>query len=173
MKRILLVVATCAALFFAGVPLASAQLEPILDPLGIADTSISMSDVPGQVDVGEDFSYRLTARNNGPSAANGVLVQTRLAQSLDFVSASGEILEEEGDPPLPDVDCETPSARLVNCRIGTPDEPEPLPAGRRARIFVTVTPTAAGFPKSRGSVESSDIDLRPANNDTQEGTVVR
>jgi hypothetical protein len=94
-------------------------------------------------------------------------VQTRLAQSLDFVDASGEILEEEGDPPLPDVECETPSARLVNCRIET------LLAGRRARIFVDVIPTAAGFPKSRGSVESNDIDLRPSNNDTQEGTVVR
>ena len=166
MKRILLVVSACAGLF-AGAQPASAQLEPILDPLGIADTSISMSDIPGVVDVGEEFSYRLTVRNNGPSAANAVLVQTRLADSLEFVEASGDVLEGEGDPPPPDVDCETPSARLVNCRI------EILRAGQRARMFVTVNPTAAGFPKSRASVESSDIDLRPANNNDQEGTVVR
>lgn len=166
MKRILLVVSACAGLFVAVQP-ASAQLEPILDPLGIADTSINISDIPGQVDVGEEFSYRETVRNNGPSAANNVLVQTRLADSLDFVEASGDVLEEEDDPVPPDVECEPPSARLVNCRI------EILRAGQRARIFVDVSPTAEGFPKSRGSVESSDIDLRPSNNDEQEGTIVR
>lgn len=167
MKRILLVVSACAGLSLAAAQPASAQLEPIFDPLGIADTSISMSDVPGQVDVGEPFSYRETVRNNGISAANNVLVQTRLADSLEFVEASGDVLEEEGDPPPPDVECGTPSARLVNCRI------EILRAGQRARIFVTVNPTAAGFPKSRASVESSDIDLRRANNNDQEGTVVK
>ena len=166
MKRILLAVSACAGLFVAAQP-ASAQLEPIFDPLGIADTSINMSDIPGQVDVGEQFSYRETVRNNGISAANDVLVQTRLAHSLEFVEVTGDVLEREGDPPPPDVECETPSARLVNCRI------EILLTGQRARIFVTVNPTAKGFPKSRGSVESSDIDLRPANNNTQEGTVVR
>jgi uncharacterized repeat protein (TIGR01451 family) len=166
MKRILLVAATSGALLLASAQPASAQLEPILDPLGIADTSIGMRDEPGQVDVGEEFTYRLNVRNNGPSAANLVLVQTRLAESLEFVEASGEVLTEEGDPPPSDVDCSTPSARLVNCRI------ERLMAGRRALVFVTVVPTAVGFPKSRGSVESHDIDLRPANNNDQEGTVV-
>lgn len=166
MRRIL-VGATCVGLFVAAPP-ASAQLEPILDPLGIADTSISMSDQPGKVKVGENFRYRVTVKDNGPSAANEVLVQTRLAHSLDFVRARGTVLDEAGAPlSSPPVTCTTPWPHLVNCRIET------LEAGQRARMFVTVTPTLRGFPKSRASVESEEIDQRPRNNNRREGTVVR
>jgi uncharacterized repeat protein (TIGR01451 family) len=165
MKRILLVAVACGALFFGAAQPASAQLQEIIDLLGIANTKIGMGDTPGQVSVGEEITYRLNVRNNGPSAANAVLVQTRLAESLEFVEASGEVLAEEGPPPS-DVECNAPSAALVNCRM------DRLEAGRLARVFVTVTATQAGFPQSRASVESQDIDLRPADNDDQEGTVV-
>lgn len=181
MKRTLVVVGVCAGFFLAAPP-AVAQLtlvEGVVDALSIADTKLGMKDMPGQVNVGDSFTYRLNLRNNGPSDARGVIVQTRLAQSLTFVEAEGEVLPEPNDPDPPNVDCKAPSARLVNCRIRRleggllTDEGDLLELGQRARVLITVTATQVGFPQSRATIESQNVDLRPGNNADKEGTVVR
>lgn len=182
MRKIVVGVAAAAAFVAVGAQPASAQLEPVVDVLGVADTGIGMNDNPGQVKVGEEFTYRLNVRNVGPSDARDVRVQTRLADSLEFVDVTVDVLDtdpEQSEPPTP-VDCTTPpaNARVVTCRIDTlqggvlTDEGSLFAQGQRARVFVTVVPTQQGRPTSRASVESSNVDLNRGNNNAQEGTRV-
>ncbi|MEE8583965.1 MAG: matrixin family metalloprotease, partial [Acidobacteriota bacterium] len=53
-----------------------------------ADLTISKTDLADPVGIGQDFAYRLTVTNQGPSEAATVTVRDDLPASLEFVSAS-------------------------------------------------------------------------------------
>jgi len=89
---------------------------------------------PSLVTQGDTFSYHLTATNNGPAAATGVVVTDTLPTSSTFVSAPG---------------C-THAAGVVTCTVGN------LAAGGTSSFDVTVTAGSAGSTLTNTAVVSGN-----------------
>src|SRR5207248_2303347 len=68
-----------------------------------ADLSITISGSPILVNTGDNITYTVSVKNNGPSPATGVVLTETLNQSLKFVSASAGC---------------TQSGATVTCNIG-------------------------------------------------------
>ncbi len=111
------------------------------------DLSVTKSDSPDPVDVGDSLLYTITVTNNGPSDATGVTVTDTLPAGVDYVSA-------------------TPSQGscigtiTVTCSLGN------LLNGASATVMIVVTPTVAGILNNSASVTGSEYDPDLANNST-------
>jgi uncharacterized repeat protein (TIGR01451 family)/CSLREA domain-containing protein len=97
------------------------------EPLTGADVSITKSDDPDPVGVGEDLTYTIVVTNNGPDATSSeVFVSDTLPPGVDFVSV--ETTQGWCDFTPPD---------FIECNLGI------LDPGQTVTITVTVRPTEA------------------------------
>lgn len=120
------------------------------------ELSISQTDSPDPVNVGNNLSYSITVTNNGPDDASGVTVTDTLPAGVIFLSASasqGSCSETSG---------------VVTCLPGD------MPAGSRATINIVVSaPFTTGTISNSATVTGNETDPIPANNTSAESTTVQ
>jgi uncharacterized repeat protein (TIGR01451 family) len=110
------------------------------------DLSITKSDYPDPVNVGEDLTYSLLVANNGRTAATGVIVTDILPAGATFVSATpsqGTCSEAGG---------------TVTCNLGN------LASGWYAEVEVVVIYDTPAQVTNQAQVASNETDLYPQNN---------
>ena len=116
-----------------------------------ADLALSLSGSPGTVFVGGTVSYLLTATNNGPSDAAGVVVTDTLPTNITSnVTATTSV--SGVTPAFAD--------GQVTANLGA------LAAGAMATVTITVEPDAAAVPQiiDSASIDSSTYDPNDDNN---------
>ncbi len=121
----------------------------------IGDLSITKTDNPDPVEVGQDLTYSITVHNNGPQAAAGVQVKDTLPAGVDFVSAT----PDQGS-------CSGTST--VTCNLGA------IGLKGSAHISIVVKPSslASGSISNTATVSSASSDANPANNSASASTTV-
>ena len=120
------------------------------------ELSISQFDTPDPVNVASSLAYTLTVANAGPDPATGVTVTDTLPAGVVFQSASAT----QGS-------CSQISG-IVTCLLGD------MAAGASATINIAVTaPFVTGTITNTAVVSSNEIDPLPANNTSNESTVVQ
>ena len=133
----------------------------IVDPGGSvfapADLSVTMSDVPDTVLVGNTLAYTVTVQNRGPSNANGVVASATLPPGVVFTSAT------------PDQGGCNQKLGTVTCDLGAIDSG----AGARVTIAVTpVAPTGGTTINNTVSVAANETDSDNSNNSATLSTSV-
>ena len=121
---------------------------------GTADLSVTKSDSPDPVTVGNNLTYTITVSNSGPDDAPGVVLTDDLPGSVAFGSAT------------PSQGSCSHSAGTVTCPLGT------ITPGAPATVAIVVTPNSPGTLTNSASVSSDVADSNPANNVDSEDTVV-
>jgi uncharacterized protein (TIGR03437 family) len=115
--------------------------------LGVnADLTVIQSQLRNPVLVNNNQTYNITATNDGPSPATGVLVSDTLPTGMTFVSATpsqGSCAHNSG---------------VVTCNLGNLDKQ------KSATITLIVTPTVVGKINHTVTITSSDPDSNSSNN---------
>ena len=117
----------------------------------VADLSLTKSDAPDPVTVGQDVTYTLTITNNGPADSTGATVIDNLPAGVVFVLASAGCAEVAG---------------TVKCTL------VPLANGASTTVTITVTPTAAGDITNTAAVIGNEPDPDTTNDKDKEVTTV-
>jgi len=131
----------------------SAQATTTVNPG--ADLALTKTDSPDPAHVGQELTYTLTVKNNGPQTATGVTVTDQLPKATGFGSAGAS----QGT-------C-TRSKETVVCSLGN------LAAAKTATVTILVKPTAKGTITNTASVSSSSPpDPASANNTASATTTV-
>jgi uncharacterized repeat protein (TIGR01451 family) len=130
------------------------QCVEVTTPVVDADLAIVKADSPDPITVGQTLTYTLTATNDGPLEATGVVVTDTLPSEVTFVSASGSQGSCNG-------------TTTVSCTLGN------LTNGSSATVTIRVTPTTAGSLSNTASIQGNQPDPNPANNTDTETTTVR
>lgn len=124
-------------------------------PPNSADLRLTNVDSPDPVDTGKLLNYTLTATNNGPLAATGVVVTGTLPAGVGFVSASAS----QGS-------C-TQAGGVVTCTLGG------LAVAGSATVNVVVTaPGTPGSISFTASVSANEPEPAPADNSATATTTV-
>jgi uncharacterized repeat protein (TIGR01451 family) len=131
----------------------SASAQTTVNPA--ADLSITKSDSPDPVAIGQLLTYTITVRNNGPSSATAVSVTDPLPAAVSYVSAT----PSQGS-------CFQSVPGTVTCNLGN------VSSGATATIQVRVTPQVAGTITNTASVQGTETDLNTANNSASAATTV-
>ena len=97
-----------------------------------ADLSVTKTDAPDPVLVGQQLTYTLTAQNAGPSAAPSVQLTDTLPAGVTFVSA------------VPSQGTCSQASGTVTCPLGT------IASGANATVSIKVTPAGAGVDHQPG-----------------------
>lgn len=114
----------------------------------LADLALTKSDAPDPINLGAgNVTYTLTVTNNGPGAANNVVVTDTLPGSATFVSAT----PSQGA-------CPAPAGGVLTCNLGA------INNGLNATITVVATPTATGTLTNTASATANETDPNTANN---------
>ena len=124
------------------------------DPRPVADLSLTKTDDPDPVAVGEPLTYTLVASNEGTNEANGVVVTDELPPGLDVAS----IQSSSGT-------CSR-TGRTVECEIGD------LPADGSATVTIEAVPGRTGELENTATVRGNVDDRDPANDSDAETTTV-
>ncbi|MBL8187833.1 MAG: SBBP repeat-containing protein, partial [Acidobacteria bacterium] len=111
-----------------------------------ADLAIAKTVSRNPVMVANNFNFVLTATNNGPTPATGVVVTDQLPMGINFVSAT----TSQGS-------CSN-NAGTVTCNLGN------LAVRASVTITLTVSATAAGSITNTVSVKANEPDSISANN---------
>jgi uncharacterized repeat protein (TIGR01451 family) len=119
-----------------------------------ADLSITKSDSPDPVGVGEPLSYALSVHNNGNLDATNVSLTDNLPPGLTYQSAT------------PSQGTCTQAAGTVTCSLGG------LANGADATVDIEVTPQAPGTITNTASVRADEFDGNVANNSSSQSTTV-
>jgi uncharacterized repeat protein (TIGR01451 family) len=123
----------------------------------VADVSVTKTDSPDPVTVGNNVTYTLKAHNAGPSAATGVTVSDPLPAGLTFVSSSTTKGTCSG-------------TTTVSCTIGT------INAGAANDVTVTIVatagPSAAPSVTNTATISSSTGDPNTQNDSASADTTV-
>jgi uncharacterized repeat protein (TIGR01451 family) len=122
--------------------------------LGNLDISVSKTDSPDPVTVGNNLTYTITVSNNGPETATGVILTDTLPSSVTYVSATSTLGS-----------C-SESGNTVTCNIGT------LSNGASATVTIVVTPITAGTITNNATVTCNETDSNPSNNTATATTTV-
>jgi uncharacterized repeat protein (TIGR01451 family) len=120
-----------------------------------ANLSLTKSDAPDPVLVGQPLTYTLTIQNAGPSAAPSVQLTDTLPAGVTFGSAT----PSQGSP------C-TQATGTVTCALGT------IANGSSATVTIQVTPQSQGSITNTASVTSGATDVNLANNSASAATLV-
>jgi uncharacterized repeat protein (TIGR01451 family) len=115
-------------------------------PTAEADLSVTKSANPDPVLVGSNLTYTIVARNDGPSATNGVTLTDRLPSGVTFVSANST----KGA-------C-TRTGSTVTCSLGK------LNNGEAATVTIIVRPTREDTITNAVSVRGDVTDPNSSNN---------
>ncbi|MBL8115796.1 MAG: DUF11 domain-containing protein [Acidobacteria bacterium] len=110
-----------------------------------SDISLSMTATSSPVILGNGVTYLLTVRNNGPSAATGVIVTDQYPSEVNLTSVT-----------TPQGSCNGTS--LITCTIPS------LAANSQVVIQFDGTSTAAGTALNQANVYSNSSDPAPSNN---------
>jgi uncharacterized repeat protein (TIGR01451 family) len=121
----------------------------------LADISVTQSDSPDPVVMGELLTYSMTVLNAGPSDASGVTVSDKLPQSVRLRSARSA----QGR-------CVVRGTRTVACNLGA------LAASESGAVTITVRPTRTGTLTNVTSVYGDQTDPSAENNRASEQTTV-
>ena len=121
------------------------------DSASTANLSISMSDAPDPVSVGETLTYSFTISNSGPASASTVTLSQTLPAGASFISAGAGCGQAAG---------------MLTCNLGS------LAAGSQVSREVLVSLSGAGVVESTASVSTTTADGNPANNSASAGTTV-
>ena len=124
------------------------------DPRPEADLSIEKADAPDPVAVGDELTYTLTARNNGPSAGREIVVNDRLPTALTVRS----VTPSQGT-------CER-SGVALECQLGE------LAGGAAATVTIKVVPDRQGELVNEASIRGNVSDRVAANDSTRTRTTV-
>jgi uncharacterized repeat protein (TIGR01451 family) len=117
-----------------------------------ADVQVTKTDSPDPVIINQNLTYTVTVRNNGPQAAQNVVLTDTLPAGPTFVSATAPCTQAGG---------------IVNCNLGT------LASGAQTVITIVVQPLAAGSLTNLANASSTiTADPNPANNSDSETTTV-
>jgi uncharacterized repeat protein (TIGR01451 family) len=123
--------------------------SPSPKPSPEADMSISLTALPAQPQLGNNVTYTLVVKNNGPTDATDSFANFERSQNLDLVSA-------------------TPAQGTCQPSIAGPLGTEcitgPLAAGASTSITIVVRPTAVGEVGITGTVGAPPIDPDTNNN---------
>ncbi|GIV95501.1 MAG: hypothetical protein KatS3mg057_0158 [Herpetosiphonaceae bacterium] len=121
---------------------------------GQANLSLTLSDSPDPVTVGDPLVYSITIANNGPHTATAVLVSDALpsAVSLNALSASQGSCSQSGQD--------------ISCELGL------LAISATASVTLTVTAVSAGSISNTASVASNEADTSLENNSDSETTTL-
>jgi uncharacterized repeat protein (TIGR01451 family) len=101
--------------------------DPVISVLDGADLSITNSDLPDPVSVGERLTYTLDVTNNGTSSSTEVTVADLLPRGVRFRSARSD----RGN-------CTLRSLRRITCNLAE------LQGGETATVTIVVRPTRKG-----------------------------
>src|SRR5215211_6107359 len=142
--------------FAGGVALVFAVLFPAT-ALAPSDLSLTKSDSPDPVTEGNQLTFVIEVRNDGPDPAANVVVTDDLSSSdFDLVSTT----PSQGN-------CTTQGGQKVSCALGT------LETGATAMVTIVVTAKKAGTVTNTASVTSDVDDPQPANNTATSTTTVQ
>ena len=103
-----------------------------------ADVALTIVDTPDPVTAGNNLTYTITASNNGPGTATGVVVNDPLPSGVTFVSSS-------------QASC-THSAGVITCL------PVTLSPGANASVAIVVRPNSPGTLTNTAAVTSTSSD---------------
>ena len=123
--------------------------EPSPSPSPEADMSISMTALPVQPRVGDNVTYTLVVKNNGPDAVADSFATFERSQNLDLVSAT----PAQGS-------CQPSTSQPLGTQCSTGS----LAAGASTTVTIVVHPTAIGVVGLGGTVGSSLPDPDTTNN---------
>jgi uncharacterized repeat protein (TIGR01451 family) len=112
-----------------------------------ADLSVTSSDAPDPVAIGQNLIYSVTVHNDGPDAATAAQLLDPLPSGTTFVSATT------------DVGTCAEASGTVTCDLGD------LPANGDAHMTITVNPTAAVDASIANTVTSSSASDTNSEND--------
>ena len=118
--------------------------------LPAADVKLEFSATPIQVRAGESVVYNALVRNNGPDGATGVVLEFILAPNL----ALDSMQSDQGQ------DCEQ-NGLNVRCVIGA------IANNRSASVVFNTTPQGQGDYQTQVTVDASQADPNPDNNQIQ------
>lgn len=122
---------------------------PSPSPSPQADISINMTALPTQPKVGDNVTYTLVVKNNGPDDATDSFAAFQRSQNLDLVSAT----PAQGS-------CQPSASQPLGTECGT----GPLAAGASTTVTIVVRPTAVGEAGLFGTVGAAQIDPDTNNN---------
>ena len=111
----------------------------------LADVSISQTASPGPAVAGSTLTYQLTAADNGPDPAAGIVVQDSLPAGAALISASPSQGGCVGSAPLV-------------CPLGS------LAVGAKATVTVVVRPSQVGVATNTATIGGNPTDPNPENN---------
>lgn len=131
----------------------TATEETTVEPIPTADLTVTISDSPDPLPVGNTLSYTITVTNNGPNNSSNVTVTDTLPVGVSFVSSSASQGTCNG-------------TNTITCNLGT------LLSGSNATVTIDVTPSIAGEISNTTNVTSSTADLNPSNNSSTEITTI-
>jgi uncharacterized repeat protein (TIGR01451 family) len=121
-----------------------------------ADLSVTKTDAPDPVHIGQALVYTIKVTNNGPQTATGVTLSDTLPKGAGF----GSTTTTQGTCSF------KPEKRIVTCNLGT------LASGATATVTITVKPTSKGTITNTASVTGSPTDPNTANNKSVATTTV-
>jgi uncharacterized repeat protein (TIGR01451 family) len=116
--------------------------------------TVTKTDDPDPVTVGNNLTYTVTVTNQGPGGATGVTAADQLPATATFVSASST----QGT-------CSQASG-VVTCNLGT------LASGASATITIVVRPTATGTILNTVMVVANEAETNNADNTATQPTLV-
>ncbi len=118
-----------------------------------ADLSVTKTHGPPTPLAGNDLTYTITVRNDGPAAATGVTVEDTLPAGVSFVSATASPGGCTG-------------TSVVTCDLGS------LSPGSQATVTIVAQPTAAGPISNTASATSDQPDPDTGNNEDTDAVSV-
>lgn len=130
-----------------------AVLTTSVDPIS-TDLSISATEIPDPVNLGDQLTYNFTVTNNSPTTATGAILTDNLpsgVKDVSITSSKGLAYESDG---------------ILTAELGD------LNSGETATVTVTATAIAADTFTKTTSVTSNEIDSNSANNSLIQRTTV-
>lgn len=112
----------------------------------VSDLSISIADAPDPASVGQEVTYRITARNQGSVAYSGVQVVDALPPGLEFLRATNSF------------GTVTMTSNAITFALGT------LAGGESAEVFLVARPLVGGTINNPASISATVADSYLANN---------
>ena len=123
---------------------------------GQVDISVTKTDSPDPVHVGQNLTYTITVTNGGPATATGVTMSDTLPKNAGF----GAVTWSQGSCTI------KPEKRLVTCSLGS------VAGGAKATVTIVVKPTSKGTITNTATASATQPDPNAANNSATAVTTV-